>query len=173
MWVQRGAKDPSMRVVTDKPLCISLKVEKSQYFTSGTPMQIIDHTKQLDIMLEAYNNREKYKQNLQKSNQKVEIIKKDYAEMDGYSFAVVKVKRGDIVRTGYEIIVKEGNKEYHFISAEENNGSFVELEVLQDIIPDENKNTATISVYVLSDDRLSKVVSGRYSVSKDVIKEDN
>ncbi|WP_054838962.1 hypothetical protein [Sulfuracidifex metallicus] len=54
-------------------------------------MQIIDHTKQLDIMLEAYKNREKYKQNLQKSNQKVEIIKKDYGEMDGYSFAVVKV----------------------------------------------------------------------------------
>jgi acetyl/propionyl-CoA carboxylase alpha subunit len=133
-------------------------------------MQIIDHTKQLDIMVEAYNNREKYKQNLQKSDQKVEIIKKDYAEMDGYSFAVVKVKVGDIVRTGYEIIVKESNKEYHFISAEENNGNFVELEVLQDTIRDENKNTATISVYVLTDDRLSKVVSGRYSVSKDVIK---
>ncbi len=73
----------------------------------------------------------------------------------------MKAKDGKV---GYEVIIKEKDKEYHFIVAEENRGHVVVLNILENVEREGDKKVFTAESYLLRENKVTKVVSGRYEI---------
>ncbi|ARM75242.1 hypothetical protein [Acidianus manzaensis] len=127
-------------------------------------MEFIDLTKKIDIE-DVVKKRQEFKDRLGKG-QKVDFEMMDSIKAGDYSFAYVKTKNG---HDGYEVIIKKDNEEYHVISTQTKNGQVVVLNIIKDIVREGNKKIATIESYMMKENTVTKVVSGRYEINGDVM----